>query len=454
MPNIVSSAIANTPPPDALADLLNKRNKIHHLDDKTDEDMIPIFSHDVTGKPRNNKRLLNRRNWCAIRVYNPDLSPPPTPASSNHTLTNTNTAIATPPVTRSRSLLRRFSTSKPKSPTYRQDAGPPLSSTSFFNRQSQAQSQSQEQGQPQPSSRRGSTSSQRPSLITRTLSLTRKDFNPSSLFRRSSTSGPRRRRRDDGINGYNSSTDSETEPEEVQRTGYSNSSPRRSKPAPNSNARTRGPAQYQDEDDSTEDEAQYARRQPVRSGIRGGGADSPGVDSDGYFPGTSTYPTHNNSRAVANQKRSSSISGDADFNADPNPNARSGQDMNVPPPRRAFHRTPTSLSSKQAPHTVNLEGGLDITLNVEVSPRDPAGITMPYRLLVPRLWYVGQGDEVKNMRGGMRRWAGFVRGGRGRWRDHHQVEEAESGGDGGGRSGGEAEVEGGGRRWSGGVRGL
>ena len=31
MPNIVSSAIVNTPPPDMMADVLNKRNKIHHL---------------------------------------------------------------------------------------------------------------------------------------------------------------------------------------------------------------------------------------------------------------------------------------------------------------------------------------------------------------------------------------------------------------------------------------
>ena len=31
MPNIVSSAIVNTPPPDMMADVLNKRNKTHHL---------------------------------------------------------------------------------------------------------------------------------------------------------------------------------------------------------------------------------------------------------------------------------------------------------------------------------------------------------------------------------------------------------------------------------------
>lgn len=40
MTNIISSAIVNAPPPDMLADILNKRNKIHHFDADTDEDMI------------------------------------------------------------------------------------------------------------------------------------------------------------------------------------------------------------------------------------------------------------------------------------------------------------------------------------------------------------------------------------------------------------------------------
>lgn len=41
---------------------------------------------------------------------------------------------------------------------------------------------------------------------------------------------------------------------------------------------------------------------------------------------------------------------------------------------------------------INLRYGLDITINCEVSQRDPAGITTPYRLLVPTLWYQGDGD--------------------------------------------------------------
>jgi hypothetical protein len=38
-------------------------------------------------------------------------------------------------------------------------------------------------------------------------------------------------------------------------------------------------------------------------------------------------------------------------------------------------------------HEVNLEGGLDISLNMEVNPKDPTGITVPYRILVPKLFY-------------------------------------------------------------------
>lgn len=56
-----------------------------------------------------------------------------------------------------------------------------------------------------------------------------------------------------------------------------------------------------------------------------------------------------------------------------------------------IRRTPTGLSTKQLKraheHAVDVEGGLDICVNVEVNPQDPAGITTPYRLLVPRLWY-------------------------------------------------------------------
>lgn len=66
-----------------------------------------------------------------------------------------------------------------------------------------------------------------------------------------------------------------------------------------------------------------------------------------------------------------------------------------------FHRRPTNMSEKAATKGdagethghINLENGLDIVINCEVSQKDPAGITVPYRLLIPTLWYEGGGDQ-------------------------------------------------------------
>lgn len=113
MPNIISSAIVNTPPSDMVADVLNKRNKIHHLDDETDEDMIPIFLHDVNDKPRNNHHLLPRRNWCSIREYIPELTPPATPDGAFHSQSSLRSEPSKMSrrlsLTRGNSLIRRLS---------------------------------------------------------------------------------------------------------------------------------------------------------------------------------------------------------------------------------------------------------------------------------------------------------------------------------------------------------
>lgn len=74
-----------------MADVLNKRNKVHHLDSYTDEDMYPIFPVDVDGKPRGNKRLMPSmttilylglisnsiagRNYCTLSEYDPNQDP-------------------------------------------------------------------------------------------------------------------------------------------------------------------------------------------------------------------------------------------------------------------------------------------------------------------------------------------------------------------------------------------
>lgn len=64
--NVVSSAVVNTPPPDAMAKLLQKRSRIHHFDARTDEDVLNIFETDVDGQKRSNSAFMNRRNWSDI----------------------------------------------------------------------------------------------------------------------------------------------------------------------------------------------------------------------------------------------------------------------------------------------------------------------------------------------------------------------------------------------------
>ncbi|CZR55455.1 uncharacterized protein PAC_05343 [Phialocephala subalpina] len=342
MPNVISSAIVNTPPPDTLADLLNKRNKVHHLDADTDEDMIPIFTHDVNGKPRNNKRLLNRRNWCSIRIYDPELTPPTTP--------QTDGSPSPPP---RGGLLRRLSTSR--GPSYRpdaaaqpestgfwglrrrgSDAAPPVSNAGFFARRGSTDAPPLSNpgffGRRGSTSRRGSVDSQRPGVLTRTLSLTRKDFMPAGLFRRNS----KRKPDNGGINGY--------------------------------------------EDDSASDMS--FQDDAPRSGLRGGSGGP--EDDDGYFP---------------SMPASGGRSKDAPLAKAPTSVAGAGPSKGLE--RNAFKRTPTGLSQKLRKKggnfEINLENGLDICLNVEISPKDPAGATMPYRLLVPALWYEDT-DEVEHER--------------------------------------------------------
>ncbi|KAK8229659.1 hypothetical protein HDK77DRAFT_362843, partial [Phyllosticta capitalensis] len=123
MPNVISSAIVNTPPPELMGDILNKRNKIHHLDDNTDEDMIPMFTHDVDGKPRNNHHLLPRRNWCSLREYRPGSTPPPTPSQRARSLDGSFVDQAHVPRTRSNgfkpgNIIRRLSGRDPQPTPY------------------------------------------------------------------------------------------------------------------------------------------------------------------------------------------------------------------------------------------------------------------------------------------------------------------------------------------------
>ncbi|KAJ0420062.1 hypothetical protein BJY00DRAFT_301710 [Aspergillus carlsbadensis] len=228
MPNIISSGVADMPTTEMISDTLNRRNQVHHMDTNTDEDMIPIFTHDVNNKARNNKRLLPRRNWCSLRAYEPGATPPTTPESE--------------PV------------ASPQEP--------------------------------------------RPNVLQRTLSLTRGDRPQGGLIRRLSN-------------------------------------------------RARPPTK-----DFNLGHAPPSRRMSIDGPFPPAGADN------SYFPPA------------------------ADLRPGP------------------FFRRPTNLSQKAAKKAakrgddgvgtfVNLEGGLDVTLNLELNPKDPSGITTPYKLLIPALWFEG-----------------------------------------------------------------
>ena len=70
MANIISSAITNKPPPAAVANLLARRNKIHHLrDDATDETLLNMFDKQPGGKLKGaewNKCTMPSRNYACI----------------------------------------------------------------------------------------------------------------------------------------------------------------------------------------------------------------------------------------------------------------------------------------------------------------------------------------------------------------------------------------------------
>ncbi|KFY24882.1 hypothetical protein V493_04964 [Pseudogymnoascus sp. VKM F-4281 (FW-2241)] len=346
MPNVVSSAIVNTPPPDMVADVLNKRNKVHHFDEETDESMIPIFTHDVDGKKRNNNCLLPRRNWCSIRPYNPELSPPSTPSDER--------SISPPRP----GLLRRLSMTR--RPTYRADAPmraepsrPPLArgGSGLLRRLSSSRGRPTE---PVPGGR--------PEPPQRTLSLTR-DFRPAALFRRLSGRDGKRPRDSGGINGYGSETDSEPP--------YSSEDVRM--------PRIRGGAGEEDYFS-----AKHKGKQPVRNQSDDAFSfeESPPLSTATSLPRTRGHErppqSHRNNYMPERVQSAEAIT--------------SPQEL---PLRRPFHRTPTGLSQKAAKSgmevrdedAIDLEGGLEITLNVEVNQLDPAGITAPYRLLVPALFF-------------------------------------------------------------------
>jgi len=78
MINVVSSAITNKPPPQAIANLLARRNKIHHLDGTTDETLLNFFDRDPGGgesakkSKKNNHCTMPSRNYALLIENSPN----------------------------------------------------------------------------------------------------------------------------------------------------------------------------------------------------------------------------------------------------------------------------------------------------------------------------------------------------------------------------------------------
>ncbi|PNP80026.1 hypothetical protein FNYG_06736 [Fusarium nygamai] len=343
MPNIISSAIANTPPPDLMADVLNKRNKVHHFDKQTDEDMIPLFQQGVDGKPRNNKHLLPHRNWCAIREWQPGTTPPPTPPGSSD-----GRSPSPPPKPHGGGLLRRLSLSRSKSTS--SDNRPDLNRDTVRGPRPPV-TRGGGGGLFRSLSRRNSADGGRPppAKLQRSMSVDQApDAKKAGFFSFIRRPSQRRAADDGGINGTWGDEDDYDDEEYWDEP----QSPRRGGARPSG---IRGGAAY---DEYTEGDDSYFMSQPRRSQTVGSRAMSHSREAVGYIP----------------------------------PAPRPGN----------FYRTPTGLSTKQKKqadkYTVDLEGGLDITLNVEINPKDPTGITKPYRLLVPKLFYDYDADnEAQNV---------------------------------------------------------
>lgn len=70
MVNIISSAITNKPPPKTVANLLARRNKIHHLDRDTHETLMNLFDRDPGGSSKKtanfNHCTMPSRNYAII----------------------------------------------------------------------------------------------------------------------------------------------------------------------------------------------------------------------------------------------------------------------------------------------------------------------------------------------------------------------------------------------------
>ncbi|OOF96965.1 hypothetical protein ASPCADRAFT_205715 [Aspergillus carbonarius ITEM 5010] len=84
MYQLISSPVVNNPPPSYVIKLLHSSNKPLYVPANgqrstpskptdTKEDMLELFQSDVTGQPREHRKLMGRRNYVAIVAYDPDV---------------------------------------------------------------------------------------------------------------------------------------------------------------------------------------------------------------------------------------------------------------------------------------------------------------------------------------------------------------------------------------------
>ncbi|PRW44508.1 plasma membrane [Chlorella sorokiniana] len=76
MPQIISSAIVNAPPPHPVVKMLMRTNFASNVDERTREKLVRAF---YPYHPRIDK-LIAQRNWCDVSLVAPPFSPPTVPA--------------------------------------------------------------------------------------------------------------------------------------------------------------------------------------------------------------------------------------------------------------------------------------------------------------------------------------------------------------------------------------
>lgn len=86
MYQFISSSVVNGPPPSYILKMLHSSNRPLYIPanghrssvspsatSDTKEDMMEIFQTDVTGQPREYRKLMSRRNYVAVVAYDPEL---------------------------------------------------------------------------------------------------------------------------------------------------------------------------------------------------------------------------------------------------------------------------------------------------------------------------------------------------------------------------------------------